>query len=199
MDILIRPCYQSVSIILLMIYHPHEWQQSPKVCVLWGISQRETSSWWATSAIQRFTQTTPKGYTYRCIHLGGSCTRSTSVVAGHSQRKQLYWRKYITQIPTWSQSPSWLSWCFCPAPIIFCVNCGRGFKSQIGLFSYQRAKHVTDETLHWCHHRATMDSKEEDPWRVFHRYTKQSWLLQMCSFTHKLSRSYSMQSKQLTS
>ena len=34
------------------------------------------------------------------------------------------------------------------APIIFCVNCGRGFKSQIGLFYHQRAKHVTDETLH---------------------------------------------------
>ena len=34
------------------------------------------------------------------------------------------------------------------APIIFCVNCRRGFKSQIGLFSHQRAKHVTDETLH---------------------------------------------------
>ena len=34
------------------------------------------------------------------------------------------------------------------APTIFCVNCGRGFKSQIGLFSHQRAKHVTDETLH---------------------------------------------------
>ena len=33
-------------------------------------------------------------------------------------------------------------------PIIFCVNCGRGFKSQIGLFSNQRAEHVTDETLH---------------------------------------------------
>ena len=31
---------------------------------------------------------------------------------------------------------------------IFCVNCGRGFKSRIGLFSHQRAKHVTDETLH---------------------------------------------------
>ena len=34
------------------------------------------------------------------------------------------------------------------APVIFCVNCGRGFKSQIGLFSHQRAKHVTDEPLH---------------------------------------------------
>ena len=34
------------------------------------------------------------------------------------------------------------------APIIFCVNCGRGFTSQIGLFSHQQAKHVTDETLH---------------------------------------------------
>ena len=34
------------------------------------------------------------------------------------------------------------------ALIIFCVNCGRGFKSQIGLFSHQRAKHVTEETLH---------------------------------------------------
>ena len=33
-------------------------------------------------------------------------------------------------------------------PIIFCVNCGRSFTSQIGLFSHQRAKHVTDETLH---------------------------------------------------
>ena len=31
------------------------------------------------------------------------------------------------------------------APVIFCVNCGRGFKSQIGLFSHQRAKHVTDK------------------------------------------------------
>ena len=34
------------------------------------------------------------------------------------------------------------------APVVFCVNCGRGFKSQIGLFSHQRAKHVTDEPLH---------------------------------------------------
>jgi len=34
------------------------------------------------------------------------------------------------------------------APTIFCVNGGRRFKSQIGLFSHQRAKHVTDETLH---------------------------------------------------
>ena len=31
------------------------------------------------------------------------------------------------------------------ALVIFCVNCG--FKSQIGLFSHQRAKHVTDEPL----------------------------------------------------
>ena len=34
------------------------------------------------------------------------------------------------------------------APVTFCVNYGRGFKSQIGLFSHQRAKHVTDEPLH---------------------------------------------------
>ena len=34
------------------------------------------------------------------------------------------------------------------APVVFCVNCGRGFKSQIGLFSHQRTKHVTDEPLH---------------------------------------------------
>ena len=32
--------------------------------------------------------------------------------------------------------------------VIFGVNCGRGFKSQIGLFSHQRAKHITDENLH---------------------------------------------------
>ena len=34
------------------------------------------------------------------------------------------------------------------APIIFCVNCGRGYKFEIALFSHKRAKHVTDETLH---------------------------------------------------
>ena len=35
------------------------------------------------------------------------------------------------------------------AHVIFCVNCGRGFKAQIGIYtSHQRAKHVTDETLH---------------------------------------------------
>ena len=37
---------------------------------------------------------------------------------------------------------------YASAPVIFCVNCERGFKSQIGLFSHQRAKHVMDETLH---------------------------------------------------
>ena len=49
------------------------------------------------------------------------------------------------------------------APTIFCVNCGRGFKAQIGLLSHHRANHVTDETLHLCHHRrrwtATMKKK----------------------------------------
>ena len=33
------------------------------------------------------------------------------------------------------------------APVIFCVNCWRGLKAHIGLFSHQRAKHATDETL----------------------------------------------------
>ena len=33
------------------------------------------------------------------------------------------------------------------APVIFCVNCGRGFTAQIGLISHRRAKHM-DETLH---------------------------------------------------
>ena len=47
------------------------------------------------------------------------------------------------------------------APIIFCVNCGRGFQSQIGLFSHQRAKHVTNETLHWCHHWTRWTAKKK--------------------------------------
>ena len=41
----------------------------PKGCILWRISQRETSSWWTTAAIQRCSQTTPKGYTHRSGHL----------------------------------------------------------------------------------------------------------------------------------
>ena len=56
--------------------------------VLWGISQGETSSWWTTAAIQRCSQTTPKGYTHHRRLLGDSCTRSTTVEAGHSQRKE---------------------------------------------------------------------------------------------------------------
>ena len=47
-------------------------------------------SWRTTAAIQRCNQTTPKGYTHRQRHLGGSCTRSTTVDAGHSQRKGSY-------------------------------------------------------------------------------------------------------------
>ncbi|KAK2159107.1 hypothetical protein NP493_1749g00063 [Ridgeia piscesae] len=33
-------------------------------------------------------------------------------------------------------------------PIMFCVNCGRDVKAQIGLFSHQRAKQVTEVTLY---------------------------------------------------
>ena len=73
--------------------------------------------------------------------------------------KKPHWRKVTTKISTWPQSPPWPSWCFCPA--IFRVNCGRGFKSQIGLFSHQRAKHVTDETLHWCHHQTRWTAKKK--------------------------------------
>ena len=86
----------------------------PQAVFYGGISQRETSSWWTTAAIQRCSQTTHKGYTHRDRHLGGSCTRSTTLEAGNSQRKESYWRKYITKIPTWSQSPPRLPWCFCP-------------------------------------------------------------------------------------
>ena len=48
------------------------------------------------------------------------------------------------------------------APIIFCAYCGRSFKSQIGLFSHQRAKHVTDETLTLMSSSDTMDGKESE-------------------------------------
>ena len=70
----------------------------PKTCIIWRISQREMSSWWTTATIQRCSQTTPKGYTHHRWSLG----------------EKPYWRKDITKIPAWSQSPSWLSWCFCP-------------------------------------------------------------------------------------
>ena len=51
---------------------------------------KPTSSWWTTAAIQRCSQTTPKDYTHHRRHLGGSCTRSTTVEASHSQRKESY-------------------------------------------------------------------------------------------------------------
>ena len=56
-------------------------------CILRRISQRETSSWWTTAAIQRCSQTTPKGDTHG-RQLGDSCIRSTTVETGHSQRKE---------------------------------------------------------------------------------------------------------------
>ena len=117
-------------------------QQITKGCILWRINRRETSSWWTTAAIQRCSQTTPKGYT----HLGDPCTRSTTVEAGHTQGKSHIEEKILQKyqhdhnLRHSLPDPS--------APVIFCVNCGRGFKSQTGLFSHQRAKHVTDEPLH---------------------------------------------------
>ena len=89
-------------------HHPYEWQRTPKGCVLWGISQMEMSLLWITAAIQKCSQTTHVGYTHRHRHLGGSCTRLTTVEAGHSQRKEPYWRKDITNMPTWSQSLAFL-------------------------------------------------------------------------------------------
>ena len=49
---------------------------------------KRLNSWWTTAAIQRCRQTTPKRYTHHRRHLGDSCTRSATVEAGHSQRKE---------------------------------------------------------------------------------------------------------------
>ena len=69
------------------------------------------------------------------------------------------------------------------ATIIFCVNCERGFTFQIGLFSHQRAKHVIDETLHWCHHRTR--------WTARRRYNSARSLSPPCIFCHILACRYS--------
>ena len=62
--------------------------------------------------------------------------KATHITVDHWETLAQEWRQAIHKGLTLS------------APIIFCVNCGRGFKSQIGLFSHQRAKQITDETLH---------------------------------------------------
>ena len=139
-------------------YHPYEWLQITKDCTLWRISQRETCSWWTTAA---------KDVVKR--HL-----KATHITVDHwetlAQDRQ-QWRQAIhtakshieEKISQKYQHDYNLRHGFpdASAPVIFCVNCGRGFKSQIGLFSHQRAKHVTDEPLHWCHHRTRWTAKRE--------------------------------------
>ena len=99
-----------------------------------------------TAAKQRCSETTPDGYTHHRRPLGDSCTRSTTVEAaihtGKGHTEENISQKYQHDHNLRHGFPD------ASASIIFCVNCGRGFKSQIGLFSHQRAKHVTDETLH---------------------------------------------------
>jgi len=137
--------------------------------------------------IQRCSQMTPKGYTYHRKQLGDSCTRSTTVET--SDIEENISQKY--------QHDHNLRHCFpdASAPIIFCANCRRGFKAQIGLFTHQLAKHVTDETLHWCHHRAWWTAKRESMrmlrcmrmsasvWHFIHVYGCVSMHLWTCIFS----------------
>ena len=115
--------------------------------------------WRTMAAIQRCSEMTPNGYTHHRRPLADSCTRSTTVEAGHSHRKSHNEEKISPKY----QHDHNLCHGFpdASAPIILCVNCGRGFKSQIGLFSHQRGKHVMDETLHCCHHRTRWTAKKK--------------------------------------
>ena len=70
--------------------HPYERQQTPKGGVLRGINQREMYSEGTTADIQICSQKTREGHTHSRRHLGDSATRSTTVEAGHTQRKEPY-------------------------------------------------------------------------------------------------------------
>ena len=124
------------------------WKDHIPGCILWRISQRETSSWWTTAAIQRCSQTTPKGYTHHRRQLAWETLAQDrqqwrqAIPKGKSHIEETLSQKYQHDHNLRHGFPH------ASASIIFCVNCGRGFKSQIRLFSHQRAKHVTDKTLH---------------------------------------------------
>ena len=58
------------------------------IIIITDVVPRYLDTWWTTAAIQRCCETTPKDYTHHRRPLGDSCTRSTTVEAGHSQRKK---------------------------------------------------------------------------------------------------------------
>ena len=95
----------------------------------------ETSSWWTTATIQRCNQTTPKGYTHHRRPLGDSCQdRQQWRLAIHKGKSHI--EENISQ--KYQHDHNFRhGFLDASAPTIFCVNCGRGFKSQIGLFSHQ--------------------------------------------------------------
>ena len=122
------------------------------------------ASWWTTAAIQRCSQATPKGYIHnrrpagRPLHKINNSWRQ-AIHKGKSHIEENISQKCQHDHNLRRSFPD------ASAPVIFCVNCGGGFKSQIGPFSHQRPKHVTDETLNRCHHRTrctAQKKKKED-------------------------------------
>ena len=148
-----------IAVIACLVWQYTRCQQTTKGCILWRISRREVSSWWTTATIQRCCQTKPNGYKCHRRPLGDACTRSTTVEAGHSQRKKPYWRIYISQK---YQHDHNLRHGFpdASAPIIFYVNCGRGVSTEIGLIPPMNKAHGWYLTLMTS--LGTMDSSEKD-------------------------------------
>ena len=77
-----------------------------------------------------------------------TCTRSAAVEAGHSQKKS-HIEENISQKYQHDHNvrPGFPD---ASAPIVFCVNCGRGFKSQINLTILSptsKARHGRNPTL----------------------------------------------------
>ena len=103
--------------------YPNEQRLIPKGCVLWGIIQRETPSWWRAFAIHRCDKKASQSHTHPCKHLGIHCTGPATVVI-HQGKIHIVERLAEKYQYEHDRRNGILG---ASIPTVFCDDCGRGF------------------------------------------------------------------------